>query len=358
MTIQAARFRLATPDDVHLHTYDNTKLVAMNTCPTWGVLRYDMHKQMPGSGRAMALEAGQAMHDVFAWVRLLSWNHQRHERPTFDEAFWFHGERLFGGDRTKAAVGEISFDEDISQQAKMSALNILETTGFYDDPRDRRRTMSNLEECVLAYIDRWRWNEPVWMRHADDPMGDIGIEIPFDLVVEVDRPDICDTPHMFRLTGKIDGIHVHNGKITLHENKTASRLSEAWSMSFSMSSQVTGYCVAASTFTQESVRNAIIHGLAIPLPKSYDYGGVVREHVSRSDYQIHKWIEWLVHTIDMYECWRDNPYDAPRYTHSCNRYFRPCSFIPFCDTDPEDQRRVVQDMVTEEWSPLYEKTGD
>jgi len=60
----------------------------------------------------------------------------------------------------------------------------------------------------------------------------------------------------------------------------------------------------------------------------------------------------------MYDQW-NNPYDTPRYTHSCNRYFRPCSFIPFCDTTREDQETLVREiMVTEEWSPLHEKTGE
>jgi hypothetical protein len=47
-----------------------------------------------------------------------------------------------------------------------------------------------------------------------------------------------------------------------------------------------------------------------------------------------------------------NPYDAPKYTHSCNRYFRPCSFIPFCDADDEEQRTIVREMEDDEWSPL------
>jgi hypothetical protein len=50
--------------------------------------------------------------------------------------------------------------------------------------------------------------------------------------------------------------------------------------------------------------------------------------------------------------YKDNPYDAPKYTHSCNRYFRPCAFIPFCDADDEEQHTIVQEMETDEWSPL------
>ena len=363
MKINSATFRMATPEDVHLDTYDNTKLVALNTCPTWGILRYQMHKQMPGSGRAMALEAGQAMHDVFAWVRLWEWmRHTAVTHPIKDvqEAGYYHGKRLFGSDRYNKIIGSIPTREDFIQQAKITALTVLETGQFYDDPKDRRRTMGNLEECALAYIDRFQWKHRIWMRDEDALMGDIGIEIPFDLVVEIMYDDEHNTGKVmkFRLTGKIDGIHIHDNVITLHENKTASRLNEAWSMSFAMASQVTGYCLAATTFTEQPVNNAIIHGLAIPLPKSYDYGGVIREPVSRKDYHYKRWIEWAAHTVMMYEQYKNDPSNAPRYTHSCNRYFRPCSFIPFCDNDEDDQKIILNEMVTEEWSPLHEKTGD
>ena len=61
--------RMATEEDAHLPTYDNTKLVGINTCPTWGILRYSMHKRMPNVKREMALEAGTAGHEGFAAVR-------------------------------------------------------------------------------------------------------------------------------------------------------------------------------------------------------------------------------------------------------------------------------------------------
>ena len=50
-------------DKEKYNAYDHTKLSAINTCPTWGILRYTMHKTMGGSSRAMALEAGGAAHE-------------------------------------------------------------------------------------------------------------------------------------------------------------------------------------------------------------------------------------------------------------------------------------------------------
>jgi len=59
--------RMSTDEDKETLTpYDHTKLSAINTCPTWGIVRYSLHKTMGGSGREMALEAGIAAHEAFA----------------------------------------------------------------------------------------------------------------------------------------------------------------------------------------------------------------------------------------------------------------------------------------------------
>jgi hypothetical protein len=346
---------MATADDVHLETYDHTKLSAVNTCPTYGILRYQLHKQMPSEGRAMALEAGSAMHECFSFIRLVSLMQQHDARPAFQDALWDHQMmRLFGAERMVYINNALEMCIDKIDVAKTGGLAVLETSGFYDDPRDKRRTLSNLEECLYAYVNRWRWDHPVWMRDVDNPLSDVGIEIPFDLVVDISGLPIIPKAHMeFRLTGRIDGIHYNTrNELSIHDNKTASRLGDAWSNSFLLSHQITGYCIAAATFIQEPVNKAEVLGLAIPLPRTYDLGGYVREVVPRYDYHYARWIDWLVHTIQLTRQYAGNPFDAPKYTHSCNRYFRPCSMIPFCDADDEEQHRIVNDMVDNEWSPL------
>ena len=354
-----ATFRTTGPADIGLETYDHTKLSGINTCPTWGILRYQMHKRMPGEGRALALEAGTAMHEVFSFVRLVSLADQL-EREGKDDAFitavWVHhGTRLFGYGRLTAIRAAIADATDVHEVCKVGAIAVLDTSGFHDDPRDKRRTLSNLEECAYAYVNRWRFDHPVWVRDPGVPTSDVGIEIPFDVVVDIGTADGWWTPgnEKFRLTGRIDGIHYNtSGSLCMHDNKTASRLGDAWAMSQQLSHQYTGYCVAASVFTAESVRMVEVLGLAIPLPKTYDFGGYVREVMHREDHHFKRWLTWLVHTVDMARTYANNPYDAPKYTHSCNRYFRPCSFIPFCDTTDEEQRLIVNDMVLDEWSPL------
>lgn len=350
--------RMSTPDDMHLPVYDNTKLVAMNTCPTWGILRYQMHRTLPGSGRAMALEAGTVMHEVFAMIRLLTlFSNNHHEN--IPEIVKHHLIRIFkdrGGDLYNLfSDGEIG---DIYELANTAAIQVIETSGFYDDPSDRRRTINNLILCASHYIQHWDFSTQIWVRDLNNPTSDIGVEIAFDTTAELHH---LYGSNYFRLTGIIDGISVSQtseGQLIIEENKTASRLGDAWSMPFHINSQPTIYLLAASAFTKQEVNHARIIGLAIPIPKSSAAMPMIVERVTRKIHHYQDFVAWLFHTIDMYERYQDNPHAAPRFTHSCNRYFRPCSFIPFCDADPEEQKQMIEnDFVENVWTPLEAKVN-
>jgi hypothetical protein len=355
--IERVDVRLATPEDQHLIAYDNTKLVAINTCPTWGILRYSMHKSMSlpssqGGQRQMALECGSAAHEVFAAVRL--WQLRTYQKQT--DLADFHGARLFGNTRYKDMLASVSNNEDDRVRSIAFCLSALESSGFYDDPRDRRRTMTNLEEACIAYIDRWDWHRlPVWIRDKGDPQSDVGIELPFDIVLSFMLED--GTLREYRFIGKADGLHQRVNELVLQENKTASRLDEAWSQSFLLSSQVTGYCLALGLFAGQAITKAEIYGLSIPLPKNYDFGGVTRESVTRDTHHFERWFDWFLHTAELERAYANNPIKAPKYTHSCNRYFRPCSMIPFCDANDEEQQEIIREMYDDEWNPLHEEKG-
>lgn len=350
-----ADIRMATEADYALPWYDHTKLSAVNTCPTWAVLRYDMNKQMP-MGRALALECGTAMHDVFAFVRVVTLlgQHTDKSQAFLDQVWHYQCTRLYGLARTEQLLHDCHKADDPTDICRRGAISLLSTSGYYDDPRDKRRTLSNMEESAYAYINRWRFNHPVWVRNPQDAISDAGIEIPFDMVVELGGVDGGMEP--FRYTGRIDGVHWDGlGRLTVHDNKTSSRLGDAWTMAQEVSHQYTGYCIAASVFTQHVVSRCDVLGLAIPLPKAYDYGGFAREGMARDYYHLQRWLTWVAHSVGMLQSYSGDPYSAPKYTHSCNRYFRPCQFIPFCVSSDEDQRDMLKQMETEEWNPLHKK---
>ena len=338
--VKSVSVRLATSDDAHLFRYTNSNLVSMNTCPTLAIVKDQMQLGYPSQSRAMALEAGAAMHEMFAAVRLwqLFW-HDTIELP-YDIRYglWtFHGKRLFGEERWEQMLGVIgdAEKEDDRIRCLNFCLQALYSSGFYDDPSDNRRTMSNLEEAAIMYIDRWDFKRhPIWIRDISDPESDVGIEIKFDVVITYEFEDGTIKSYLF--SGTLDGLHHRDEHIVTGENKTASRLDEAWRQSFEMSSQITGYNLAATVFTQVPVTKGVVWGVQIPLPKSYDYGGLIVEHVTRESFKTERWFDWFLYTVQQYERYADNPHDAPKFTHSCNRYFRPCHMIPFCASDDDD----------------------
>lgn len=361
--VKSVSVRLATDEDRQTLTrYTNSSLIAMNTCPTWAIVKDQMQLGYASTSRAMALEAGAAMHEVFAAVRL--WQLWKYDIPRLapgtDHTILtnYHGKRLFGEDRWLDMLGQVPDGAAVEDERTVClnfCLQALYSSGFYDDPNDNRRTMSNLEEAAIMYIDRWDFNKyPIWIRDINDPESDVGIEIKFDVVIEYtfeeQLPDhiLSDGPpprKSYLYSGTLDGLQIRNDELIIGENKTASRLDEAWRQSFEMSSQITGYALAATVFAQQPVSRGVVWGVQIPLPKSYEYGGLVVEHVTRESFKTERWFDWFLYTVQQYERYHNDPHGAPKFTHSCNRYFRPCSMIPFCASDDEEQKLALSEMV-------------
>lgn len=343
-------------DITALPTYDNTKLVAINTCPLWGIVRYTHHKTWQGVGRAMALEAGAAAHEVFAAHRLYSLMEFGTQFYGCDDiklqsAVLETGHRIFGPTRYAEMLGAVDEREEYRSRCQQFALTALYNCGFYDDVGDKRRTTTNIEEMCIAYMDKYDWRDqlPYW-----DGDKFVGIEIPVDVVIELS--DEHGVVTYVRFIGKADGVHWSNKEMTalrVHENKTASRLGDAWEMSWETNHQPTGYMIALSAILNKAITSAVMLGTCLPLPKAYTINGLSRIVVNRKSWQIQEWFEWLQHTNELHEAFKDRPLAAPMYTHSCNRYFRPCSFITLCGTEPEERQVMFDEMDVVEWNPLH-----
>ncbi len=352
------------PNDDDLQWFDNTALVGINTCPTYGMIRNVNALAMPGAGRAMALEAGSASHEFYAAVRVYDLMHYAqlpdHARASAD--------RLFSDETVDKMYAHLGKGEGTRIEGMNFALEALYGSGFYDDPNDKRRTLSNIEEACIAYYDRWQWNKyPIYVQDVDDPNCLVGIEIGMEFVIEfvvsvnvTGNDPYAPEVYAYRYRGRIDGLHRNpkSMELLVQENKTGSRLDAAWSMSFLMLHQITGYCVGSALLAGEPCNKALVMGMAIPLPRSYDYGGLVNEPVTREPFMIEKWLQWIWDTTRIYEQFKDNLDDATRYTHSCNRYFRPCAMIPYCTGDDDEREQIMSELVYSPWNPLDDKSKD
>jgi len=341
--------RLATPEDDDLIWIDHTKGSAINTCPMWGMVRYVEGKTPLAETRNLALETGSVSHEVFAAARYAS---------LFDgDAGDFAQSRCeqhFGSDRFSSMYTIYRSGETVVDRRTNFALEALHTSGYYDDPRDKRRTVQNIEDACRAYLQHYNFD--AWTPLVNEENGFIGIEIPFDIVIEYDAG-------RFRFVGKIDAIVDNgvNGEIEVHENKTGARINDAWAMSFHMSHQVTGYIQASRLIIpreyRRDINSAIVHGLQIPLPRDVEIGGIVAERVTRTRENYERWLKWLIDVHAQILKYQKDIYNTPMYTHSCNRYFRPCMLIPFCTSSEEDQRLMLEEEFRlDMWNPLTKET--
>lgn len=282
------------------------------------------------------------MHEVFAAVRI--WQLDRVQKlPAHAKQV---AARIFGAERWKIIIGQCSAKDPREYLMELS-FAVLHSSGFFDDERDKVRTMSNMEICSICYIDEnlpKMENWPIYVENKKDPKSVVGIEQVFDVVLEfVDGK-------LIRYIGTIDGL-VHNlakKKLVLDENKTASRLDQAWRDSFLMAHQVSGYCAASTSVFGFPVMDARVTGLRI---KSGSGEDVIPLDVTRDISFVFNWANWLRHTIEMYERYEKDYENAPRYTHSCNRYYRPCSLIPFCADTPSGRAEQWSEMVSADQSP-------
>jgi len=307
----------------------------------------------------MALEAGETMHQVFAAVRIYQLQYvqklPRHAKAT--------ALRIFGAERWKRILTDVDNSLDVREQVMQLAFGVLHTSGYEDNPEDNIRTLSNMEMASIQYVDEqlYKWeNWPIWVADKKDPTKAVGIEQVFDVVLEY------ADGRLVRFIGTVDGLILNarrDNRPTLDENKTASRLDDAWKFSFDMTHQVTGYIACARTIFALPISHSRITGLKIkPTNRGED---IYVMEVSRTDDSILHWARWVRHTVDLAELYtpidKDGAPDIealPRYTHSCNRYFRPCSLIPFCTDTPDGRLEQWSQMVAVEGSPSERAVRD
>lgn len=333
------KVRLTTKEDLHLPYYSYSIMTAINTCPKWAMIRYVKKLYFARHSRALALEAGSAMHEVFAAFRL--WQLLRLQN--LPDHFTHHGARLFTADRLSSTFFPKPNPRD---EALNFCYEILNSGDFYDDPSDRIRTIANMEETIIRYVDELYptlERNPIYVADPTDPVALVGIEIPFDMVVD----------DAVRYIGTIDGICSRGESVRDEENKTASRLDEAWRNSFDVSSQPTGYTIATELLTGLPCDSARIIGVKVKQTRSNE--DMLVFNVDRNQSQREAWHRSLFHAHRVAMDNSDNPLLAPEFTHSCNRYFRSCAFTPLCSSDMEDQEAMYETMEPAPPSPSEEK---
>lgn len=336
------QLRLTTEADKHLPAFRFTQLNETATCPTLAALRFGYLEDVQDTKddedgpRSMALAAGKACHRVFAAVRL--WGLRENHPVLVREGIRLFGEEHF--DKMNQAAMKFLAEGELTQR-RAFCLEALYTSGFYDDPNDRYRTMANLEQTCLGYIDQWDYEREVFM--VPTKVGELttynaGIELSFDLVIEF------DDGWKARFVGTLDALHYAIGskmELMVHENKTGRYINDAWARGFQMSHQVTGYCAAATVLANRLVKQAAVFGSQIPMASARP---VRVEPVEREVHHFSQWAQWFRWCADTFRAAVDDPIVAPKFTHSCGRFFGECVFIPFCAGDNETKEQIIHQL--------------
>ena len=286
------------------------------------------------------------MHEMFAAARL--WQLKAVQK--LDKHADYNGKRIFGQKRWMQSWEHCVSHTDQRDQLLELCFAVLHSSGWKDSVTDTTRTMTSMELSTICYVDERLpsiENWPIYVEDKNNPQAKVGIEQPFDVVLTFeDMKEI-------RYIGTIDGL-IHNEATKnyhLDENKTASRLGDGWRNAFDMRHQITGYCAASTTVFGFRVLKSRVTGLKIK-PTNRGDDVYTLEPIERTEDAIQHWAVWVREMAEVYERYKDDFENATRFTHSCNRYFRPCSLLTFC-SDTADGRQIAfnQQMVAAEPSP-------
>lgn len=318
--------------DSELPWFDHTRTAALLTCPRAGMLHYFENKVMDSERRELALECGDAMHKGFSACRLLTIN-----KNLIDN----EGLRIFGNKVWNELSDKVSNPEQF-------ILSALYSTGYEDDPEDRKRTLNNMEEALIYYYNNCE-KDAVLVINEDNNNTFVGIEHNVNFVVDftLDTKEIKS----LRFLGRADGIHISNNGITVEENKTTSMsLSSSWLDQWETAHQLTGYIIDIGLKTGENINIAKVIGLQIPLPK-LEFNGLRVIPVQRYPRQFDEWASWLAIAFEVYERYKNNVLKSPMFTHSCNNYFRTCQYLPMCAGDEDLFKYAYDNLELKVWHP-------
>lgn len=295
---------------------DHSVANSMHSCPKYAMLRYINGMVMEGMGRAMSLEAGSALHRAFAFHRLWwMWNHPA-TGPVFKKRINLMGQRIFGVENDEGMWPDMR--RFLAKDKEQGVLHALYTSGFYDEPSDKVRTMSNLEEALLYYVMQYDIEEY--------PPFEVEVALPFGVE--------WDSGERLIYLGRADAVCSDGKDIIVEDNKSSTQVgAKGWEHQWHVSHQLTGYMIGASLKYNKPVRRARILGLKTKLPVKATSDSFMAIPTSRNDLQIEAFFQWLLDAWRKVLRFKDKPFDATMYTSNCYMYFTPCMFIPVCTSD-------------------------
>lgn len=197
------------------------------------------------------------------------------------------------------------------------------------------------------------------------------VELPFtchlmDWTGKLDcDPDFRTIP--IYLTGKIDLPILKDGKLWIMDHKTAGRLDKAWWIEKRRSSQLRGYCWAASQLLGQPVHGYCVNAIwtrEVPATgKPKKLGRVITmdewwdDNFQREWYHLYpgeldEWHQNMKAMVEDFFAQYNRGYFRMNST-SCSR-FGECQYLDCCNANPEDRKFLLAsgNFTDNVWSPL------
>ena len=351
MEIRSYTVRPTTKDEHGSMPYVTSSMVeAVVTCPKWGIVHNVLRKRFTTGYRQMALEAGSLMHEVFSVYNL----YQIAKTQNLLDHAVHHGQILFPNGRFDALNFTSIVNGDYSQMRMLEKLayTVIGSSDFYDEVTDKNRTLANLEHCSIELANYFLMNHvnfPIWIKDLNDPTKEIGIEKSLDVVFDICLGD--NTIRSLRFIGLADVLyHRVNGEVKLGEYKTTSSMNDGWTEAFRTRNQLSAYYGALGAHFDNVAEEIILTGSTIPVRKTTV--SVQHFNVDRTEQSVFDFLRTALFAMDQINAYKDNPVIAPMFTHSCNRYFRPCALLDLCTAEVSDQYVMLEQMkIDEQMSP-------
>lgn len=328
------RYNEAT--DAALPWLDNTRATAINTCNRWGIVTYIHSKVMTSPDRLLAPEAGAAMHRFFA-----AWN-------AYDDSLPLH--HVFKPDE----LAQMHEAAEASGDPKLSfAMEALYLSSYCDSAADNKRTLVNMENACRKWADF----------QTGRAHKVLAVEVKFRYVLTLEYQEGCTTlrRHDLVYCGAIDAVceNAQGAQFPI-DYKTTSRINDAYDAQWHLNPQLTGYWLYLKLLEHEDgvcvAPYAGLEAILLPVPRESRLPVHTRDLYDRTDNEIDVFNQYVFEAMDVWTANGDTPWAAAPNPISCNRYFRPCSMLPFCRLANDEERKDVfmNEMVTHEWNPLNE----
>lgn len=176
------------------------------------------------------------------------------------------------------------------------------------------------------------------------PDGQPAVEFTSSIPLPIKHPE-TDEPIIH--VGRFDMVAKYKGSVWANDEKTANRLGPTWSAQWDLDSQPTAYVWHLQQHGYPA-NGAIIRGTRFS--SNYE---CVTALALRSPHMVEEWYRATLATLEeMKTAWHAG-YWKPNLKSGCLAYYRPCPYIPLCQSDKPE--RWYSDYQIVKWNPLRER---